>query len=150
MGWGQVIAAIIGLMGGSFLNRGSGTAAPLTADEVEMQSLMKQLLAGQLGEYNSGKPLREHIQSTADWLLPKRSRIKYAPGSGDGENYDTRPTPQSEPGRVTADATPDMPALPSPGRFQPTATATAPPPTGVDPGAMQHLAQYLAKYGVRG
>lgn len=164
MGWAQLLPAIIGLLGGSLFSGSKDGTAPVTADQAEMNSLMKQLLKGQFEDYNSGAPLRSHIQSVADWLLPKRSRITFGPG--DGENIATRPgTSQGGTGTDTPkgpiqpkDPPPTLGDPPPDTRFTPagafgggdptdrTSALSMTPPTSVDPMTMQNLAQYLAKY----
>ncbi len=75
MGWEQILPAIIGLLGGSLFGGNGTTAATPTADQTAMQSLMKQMLEAQFGEYNYNSGLRKHISDTASWLLPRSSRM---------------------------------------------------------------------------
>lgn len=175
MGWAQIIAAMMGLGGGLLMGGGgAGGSQDLTPDQRAQQKLMTQLLDGQTKDYQYGSGLRQHINDTADWLLPKRSLIPYATSlSGSGATPPLVPLPDKGGpdgnGRTPPPGTPPTGiAVPRPPGQEPgTSTPSDPgrttketvlggladmgggPPTSINPETMQYMAQYLSKFGNR-
>lgn len=151
MGWSQLIAAVLGMLGGGLLGKGSGSAVPAqSAAQDEMQTQILDLLRSQKNDYLYAQPLRNHITDTADWLLPKQSRVS-GQSSDPFKNKHTDPPirdvlPPDQPTDQT-DLTKNDPAG-GPQRFQASSPA---PPTSPSADGMDYLAKYLAKFsGARG
>lgn len=160
MGWAQILPAIIGLLGGSLLGGGGSTPATPTASQTEMQDLMATLLRGQVGEYNYGAPLRQHITQAADWLLPRKDMMhgqspEYDVGpirNGDGPNNTIHPGPSHDTPVPEPDPLKPNPGGPTEPLDQSAASQTSPaPPTAPSASGVDFLAKYLTKFaGARG
>lgn len=152
-----ILPAIIGLLG---MGKGGGTtpaASPDALADPELQKMMRQLLQGQLGDYERGAPLRKSISDTASWLMPN------LPRGGVGGTPTPVPTPTPAPTPTTPPENTGGGA-PSPPPYEPSdkeppanreasmarAASSMAPPTSVNPQTMQHLARYLSQQGIRG
>lgn len=158
MGWSQLIAAVLGMLGGGMLgsSKTSGDTTGQTKDQADMQAQILDLLRSQKNDYLYAQPLRNHITDTADWLLPNQAMVMSQRGGGKRETITDPPirdlpptdppTPPTDPNTGGGDTNPSEP----PQKNQPQKNqASVLPPSAPAMDGLGFLAKYLAHNGVR-